>query len=541
MEDLVRKVKDLKNQTYNRFTAEKIIESLERTPEFSETLFVVINLLDKEQTTESLFATENPTLDTKEGFIHLFLRTLMAKEGADYSGLASLLTKSKMTLSFAKLSMGILALSKLSFKNHPSTFAQVTKELLFLSDTFYRLIFEMFYHNSKELSETEQQVLLRSGYLRVSGAVIQFLKENKKSLDSSLSQHQVLSISDFIAFDGDNLERYNTVPTSAINHLEFLKFVGHLTARMDFIRFFVEKDEKQDLHEILQFKDIRAGLKNYEEKIAHDAMAVIESEAGYFEYKKYRTLSLRKDKIFNLHKNIVTNTDQPDEHLNPTNDVFEGYGGFYPIYLVRQYLVKDRSCCAMFTPVKLVKLILHVLCCVPENSYTGGEYYLRILSFLQGKLEKFGFEPLENLNQSNIFWYDTFVALKRIDFNIKPKNRSHVIQFFNFLMSKISVRHTRYIICTKLLDMDYVETFFQTNSMSTAVLQVIHDEVEEAKYHAFDHAEIFLRKELIEKVHGHLIKGDHKQIGMLRTGRLISFRSWILYFDFRNTEDLQCR
>ena len=518
MDELLRKVKNLKREKYNEFTGGKLLEQLRNLTAFDARLFEVINVLEKEEIIEETFVYDAGNLKTKEAFIYTFVKELMTKEGAELTGLATLLHESKTSLSFAKLCAGILILSRQNYKTHEQSFAVVAKQLLFLADTFYRLVFEMFYHESKELGEAQQAILLKTGYLKVSGAVIHFIKDNKKCLELSLNQHHVLTVNDFLNFDGENLERFHTIPRTAINHAEFLKFVGHLTARMDFIRFFVDKDDSKDLHEILQFKDIRASLKNFEEKLAHDAMAVIESEAGYFEYKKYRLLSLRRDKIFNLHKNIVTNTDQPDEHLDPTKDEWEGYGGFYPIYLVRQYLVKDRAFSAFLSPSKLARLVLHVLCCVPENSYTGGEYYMRVLQFVQDRLTQCGFEELKNLNEGNLFWYDTFVALKRIDFNIKPKTRPLVVSFFKFLMSKISSKQTRYLICTKLLDMDYIETFFQTASISTSVLEVIHQEVAEAKFNAFDNAELFLRKDLIEKVHGHIIKGDHKQLGYLRMG-----------------------
>jgi hypothetical protein len=478
----------------------------------------VVNILDKEEIVEETFIYDACNLKTKQGFVYSFVKELMTKQGADLTDLATLLHESKMSLSFAKLCAGVLILSKQNHKTHEESFAAVAKQLLFLVDTFYRLVFEMFYHDSKELGEAQQAILLKSGYLRVSGAAIHFIKDNKKCLELSLNQHHVLTVNDFVNFDGESLERFHTVPRVAINHAEFLKFVGHLTARMDFIRYFIDKNSSKDLHEILQFTDIRTCLRGFEEKLAHDAMAVIESEAGYFEYKKYRLLSLRKDKIFNLHKNIVTNTDQPDEHLQATNDQWEGYGGFYPVYLVRQFLVKDRAFSAFFSPSKLARLVLHVLCCVPENSYTGGEYYMKVLQFVQEKLTQCGFADLQNLNEGNLFWYDTFVALKRIDFNIKLKTRPLIVGFFKFLMSKITNKQTRYLICTKLLDMDYVETFFQTASMSTSVLEVISQEIAEAKYSAFDTQELFLRKDMIEKIHGHILKGDHKQLGYLRTG-----------------------
>ena len=123
-------------------------------------------------------------------------------------------------------------------------------------------------------------------------------------------------------------------------------------------------------------------LRGSEEKVSQDPLGVLDAESGYYQYRKYHVLSLRKDKIFNLHKNIVVNTEQVDENLLPANEIWEGYGGIYSLWLLRNYFIKDPSIWCVLSIDKLLKLVSHTLCSVPENMYTGGDYFLAFLEFI---------------------------------------------------------------------------------------------------------------------------------------------------------------
>lgn len=535
MAELVKKIKNLKHQAYNEYTADSLLKQLdhEENKERNTGYFSILGLIDKQGYTQALFSADSSDLKTAEGFAHKFLTKLHDRNPEEfYEDFAAYLKEQRREVSFSRLSFAIQYLSNANFKTHERVFSEVCDELFYLADTFYRVIFEVFVHKAQQLGEPEQKILLSTGYRKTSNAVDHFIKSNKKILDFTTGKFTALKITDFLAFDGENIEKFNTVTKSQLNVNAFLRLIGNLKARMDFVKFFNDANAEKDLHEIVQFKDLNAELTKLDSKISVDPLAIIESESLYFQYRKYHVLSLRRDKMFNLHKNIVVNTDQEDEHLAPANETWEGYGGFYPAYLLRNHLIKEKSLYSFLNPKKLAKLITHVLCSVPENTYTGGEYYLPIIQFLQAKIERCNFDVFGDLNQDNSFWYDTFVAVKRIDFNIKPKNRPIVTSFFNFLMSKVQNKQTRFILCTKFLDMDYVETFFHTSSFGTGVLQLIYDEIQEAKFNAFSSPEIFLRKEGLEKMWGHITKGDHKMLGMMRSGVRIFLNILNLLKDF---------
>ena len=522
--DIVRKVKGLKHQAYNQYSGEIILKQLDELTEGDAGLVEVLGIVDKQGYTDRLFKADQSDLSTAEGFVHDFMAKLIAKFPEDtLEHLAEHIKKSNKELSFSKICVVIHYLSKANFKNHPATFSKICTEMLFLADTFYRVVFEIFYFKGQQLGETEQKVLLKSGYLKTSSDITAFIKNNKKILEFSTGKFTALKVSDFVGFDGENIEKYNSVSQPQLNTSEFLKLVGNLTARMDIVRHFLETNPDKDIHQVVQFKDIRDVLNKLNDKVHVDPLAIVEAESGFFQYRKYHVLSLRKDKIFNLHKNIVVNTDQEDEHLAPADECWEGYGGLYALYLIRSQIINERGLYSLFTPLKLAKLIMHAICNVPENTYTSGDYFLIVLQFLQKKLQRSDFGVFADLNQDNAFWYDTFVALKRIDFNIKPTKRPIVTDFFRFMLQYVEECQTRFILVTKFLDMDYVETFFQTSSMSIGVLQILSEEIETAKYNAFSQPEIFLKKEQIEKIWGHIQKGDHKQLGMLREGLKLFF------------------
>ncbi len=521
MAELVKKVKNLKHQAYNEYTADSLLKQLdhEENKERNVGFYSVLGLIDKQGYTASLFNADTSGIKTPEGFAHSFLTKLHDRNQEEFfQDLATFLKEHRKEVSFSKICFAIHYLSTANFKTHEAVFSEVCEEMLYLADTFYRSVFEVFFHKAQQLGEPEQKVLLSTGYLKTSSAVKHFIKANKKILDFSAGKFTALKITDFLNFDGENIEKYNTVTKTQLNVNAFLKFVGHLQGRLDFIKFFTDAGADKDIHAIVQFKDIKEEVSKLESKIAIDPLAIIESESLYFQYRKYHVLSLRRDKIMNLHKNIVVNTEQEDEHLAPANEVWEGYGGLYPAYLLKNYLIKERSYYAFISPHKLAKLIMHTLCSVPESTYTGGEYYLCILQFLQSKIERCNFDAFSDLNQDNAFFYDLFVALKRIDFNIKPKNRPIITSFFLFLISKVQNSQTRFILITKFLDMDYVETFFHTSSFGTGALHVLNEEIQAAKFNAFTNSEPFLRKEALEKIWGHITKGDHKMLGMMRRG-----------------------
>ena len=521
MTDLVKKVKNLKHQAYNEYTADSLMRQLDHEENKGRNieLFSIFGLIDKQGYTQSLFNAETSDIKTPEGFVHKFLTKIKERNAEGfYEDLSNYLKNNRKELSFSRICFALQYLSTASYKTYDKVFALVCEEVINLSDTFYRVIFEVFSHKAQQLGEPEQKVLLSTGYLKTSGSIILFIKTNKKILDFTNEKFIALKITDFLSFEGETIENYNTVSKSQLNINTFVKLIGNLTARMDLTKYFIDLGSDKGLHEIICYRDIKAELSKLESKITGDPLSIIESESLYFQYRKYHVLSLRRDKILNLHKNIVVNTDQEDDHLAPANEIWEGYEGLFPAYLVRNYLIMDRSLYCFITPLKLVKLMMHTLCCVPENTYTSGEYYLEILQFLQSKIERCNFDELLDLNQDNAFWYDIFVALKRLDFNIKPKNRHIVTSFFQFLMSKIQNKHTRYLLCTKFLDMDYVETFFQTSSFGTGVLQILSEGIDQAKYNAFTSPEMFLRKEALEKIWGHITKGDHKMLGMMRKG-----------------------
>lgn len=516
MESIVRKVKNLKTEAYNEFTGNSILEQLGQCEDAVEQdIFKALEILDKQTVSDATFAADVTGTKNAEGFVFQFVHKILEKRPESYKLLAEFMKSTIRQLTFPRVCVSILLMQNLTPKVGEAEFIAATRELSILIDTFYRTLFEVILHGSKDLTESEQQVVLKTGYLKVSGAIKTFIKANKKLLDPPSGRLVPSRVDDYLSFDGEVVERKNPSNKVYPANQEFFRLTGNLLARLDFIRFHVEN---KDTHELLQFRDIREAIKPLEEKLTHDPLGVLEAESGYFQYRKYHVLSLRKDKVFNLHKNIVVNTDQLDEHILPANEPWEGHGGLFANYLVKNYLIKDRSLWAMLSPSKLAKLILHAFNSTPENTYTGGDYYLEGLYFLQKRLQSIGVGALDNQNQDNLFWYDTFVALKRIDFNLKPKHRKQFEEFFAFLFGRITHRHTRFLLCSKFLDMDYQETFFQTAGMTTSVLQIIHHEMTEAKYNAFTEPELFLRKELLEKCWGHISKADHKQLGNLRHG-----------------------
>lgn len=524
MSELVNKVKQLKTQTYNEFTGESLLKQLEEHSEREAGLTHVLGIIDKQGYTQELYNAPSAGIKTAEGFVFQFTEKLVQKfKDEAYEDIANYLNERRKDVSFSKLCFSIGILSKVSYKTHPEIFTKVCSEMLYMADNFYRVVFEIFFFKGQQIDETEQKVLLSTGYLKTSKDIIEFIKNNKKLLDFSTGKFTALKITDFLSFDGETIQKQVSVSKSQLNVNEFVKFVGNLCARLDIVKHLIEANPSRDVHEIVAFRDIKETLSKLEDKISTDPLAIIESESGYFQYRKYHVLSLRRDKVFNLHKNIVVNTEQEDDHLAPANEIWEGYGGTYPLYLVKNHLSKDRSLYSMLSPGKLAKLIMHCICSVPENVYTAGDYFIDVFQFIQAKLQRCSFQNLPDLNQDNAFWYDTFVALKRIDFNVRPARRPAVTSFFNFMINYVTDKQTRFILVTKFLDMDYVETFFQTSSMSIGILQIISKEFEEAKYNAFTEPEIFLRKEQLEKIWGHVVKGDHKQLGMLRSGLRIIF------------------
>lgn len=517
MEVIVRKVKDLKNRTYNQYTGEQIFNELNIVKDTDAQMFCALNLLENVTITEATFNADTAACSTLEGFIFSFTHKLVERGPESYRELARFLNSTRKELTFSKICYGILLLQNLSSKNHEEEFRLATREFLFLVDLFYKSLFEVFFHGTKELTESEQGAVIKVGYSKVSSAIGNFIKHNKKLLDWP-GRFTPLKITDFLAFDGVTISKYNKLSTPLVNGHEFLRFLGNLYARLDYIAYFVDTPQGKDAHEMVQFRDARNFLKPFEEKLTQDPLGVVEAESGYFQYRKYHVLSLRNDKIFNIHKSIVPNSEQPDEHLLPANEIWEGYGGLYPLYLIRSFLIKDKSYTACLSPHKLLKLIFHVLSNIPEPIYTGGDWFMPLIEYLHQVVEWSEYPTIKNTAEDNLFLFDLFVAFKRIDFNIRLKNKPKLTQLFVSLMNRIESKQTRYFYLTKFLDMDYHETFFQTGAISTGVLQLIHHEIEEAKYTAFDGPELFLRKDMVEKIWGHVEKADHKQLGALRLG-----------------------
>jgi hypothetical protein len=313
----------------------------------------VIGIIDKQGYTQELYSAQTSGVKTAEGFVSLFTEKLVEKfkDGA-YEDISAYLNERKKDLSFSKLCFAIGILSKVTYKANPEVFNKACAEMLFMADTFYRVIFEIFFFKGQQLGEAEQKVLLNIGYLKTSKDIIEFIKNNKKLLDFSTGKFKALKITDFVAFDGETMQKQISVSKSQLNVNEFVKFVGSMCARMDIVRHLTEANPDRDIHEIVHFKDIKDTLSKLEDKISIDPLAIIEAESGYFQYRKYHVLSLRRDLVFNLHKNIVVNTEQEDDHLAPANEVWEGYGGTYPVYLVKNYLSKDRSLYSMINPGK---------------------------------------------------------------------------------------------------------------------------------------------------------------------------------------------
>lgn len=517
MEVIVRKVKDLKNRTYNQYTGEQIFNELNIVKETSAQMFCALNLLDNVTITEATFNSDTAGCNTLEGFIYAFTHKIVERGGQSYGELAKFLSGVRRELSFSKICYGILLLQNLSAKTHEEDFKAGCREFLFLVDLFYKTLFEVFFHQTKELTDSEQGAVIKIGYAKVSAAIGNFIKHNKKLLDWT-GRFTPLRITDFLKFDGATITKYNKLSASVVNGHEFLTFLGNLWARLDYISYFVDTPAGKEAHEIVQFRDARTFLKPLEDKITQDPLGIVEAESGYFQYRKYHVLSLRNDKIFNLHKSIVPNSEQPDEHLLPANETWEGYGGLYPLYLIRSFLIKDKSYTACLSPHKVLKLIFHVLSNIPEPVYTGGDWFLPLIEYLREVVEWSDYPTFKNTAEDNLFLFDLFVAFKRIDFNLRPKNKPALTELFVSLVNRIESKQTKYFFLTKFLDMDYHETFFQTGAISLGVLRVLHQEVENAKYQAFDQPEVFLRKDLVEKIWGHVEKADHKQLGALRTG-----------------------
>ena len=79
--------------------------------------------------------------------------------------------------------MAILLLHNLTVKTSEQYFAKVCREFSKLTDSFYRLLFEVFYHNSQDLTDNERTAVIKHGYLKISTCVSTFFKNNKKLLD----------------------------------------------------------------------------------------------------------------------------------------------------------------------------------------------------------------------------------------------------------------------------------------------------------------------------------------------------------------------
>jgi hypothetical protein len=517
MEVIVRRVKELKNRTYNQYTGEQIFSELNLVKETDSQMFCALSLLDNVTITEATFNADTSACNTLEGFIWAFTHRIIERGSSSYVELAKYLGGIRRELTFSKICYGILLLQNLSAKTHEEDFKSATREFLNLVDLFYKTLFELFFHGTKELTDSEQGAVIKTGYAKVSAAIGTFIKHNKKLLEWT-GRFTPLKITDFLSFDGVTVTKYNKLSTSVINSHEFLRFLGNLYARLDYIAYFVDSQQGKESHEIVQFRDARTFLKPFEEKLTLDPLGIVEAESGYFQYRKYHVLSLRNDKVFNLHKSIVPNSEQPDDHLLPANETWEGYGGLYALYLIRSFLIKDKSYTACLSPHKLLKLIFHVLSNIPEPVYTGGDWFIPLIEYLHQVIEWSDYPTFKNTAEDNIFLFDLFVAFKRMDFNIKLTNKPKLTELFISLMNRVESRQTRYFFLTKFLDMDYHETFFQTGAMTTGILRILHHEIEQAKYEAFDRPDIFLRKDMIEKIWGHVEKADHKQLGSLRTG-----------------------
>ena len=533
---IVKRLKELKQTTYSQFSGDTIIDLLKKLTEFEEAgLWEVLALLDNQSLSESTFSCFEAVNDTRtvENFVVTYSSILLEK-GADaaYRAAAQYLQEHARELSFSKICISIKIFSHLNFKTHEAVFYPLLTQFHYLVDSFYRIIYEDLLHKSGQLSETEQSVLLRVGYLKVSSSVISFIKNNKKVLENA-PKFTPLKITDFLSFDGEAIVKFNKVAPGVLNMHGFIAFIGSLIGRLDYIDFQIESHrDKQSVHELLKFTDIKNVLKGYEDKITQDILGVLESESGYYQYRKYHLLSLRRDKIFNLHKNVVNKTDQEDEHLLPAKEVWNGYEGTYPIYLVRKYLIHDKSITAALSPSKVAKLVLHAISSVPENLYTGGEYFLDILGYLFEKLTWANFDVMPNYNQDNLFFGDVYIAMKRLDFNVRGKNKNKVTNAFTFLMSKVPTKQQKYLLLCKFLDMDYQETYFQTAGMSLGILIELQREIEASKFEAFTSPQLFLRKECLEKIWGHVSKADHKQLSIFREGLWIVLSTLKLLNEF---------
>lgn len=513
MEDLVRKLKEIVPTKYTPFTGDALIQQLSETEEYDVGIYSGLFHLEKLTYTEKLFNVQTAGTKTFEGFLYQFLTDAMTKNPESITHLVQFLEKNKHKESMYRVIFCIQLLAKIHYKTNENEFVVGVRQLYLFVERFYREIFQKAYHETQDLSDEEGLAITKYGYIPITALLKAFIKANKEVL--TVSPFKLESIQDYVHFDGEVLIR-KYPPKLVSNSGQFLKFVGNLIAKFDFFKFYV--DQRKDNHEILHFKDVEKVLAEFKEKIMIDPWGMIQAESNYFEYRKYRVLSLRKDKIFLLHKNIVPNTDQEDENLNPANEPWDGYGGLLPFYLIKQVMIREDGLHQLISPLKFIKTMMHVFSNVPEVNYTGGDYFMDFFQFIKRKMNGCDFSAFMDSNEGNLFAYDFLVGLKRVSFNINPKNHSILTEMFLYVMRRVRHTQTRYLFINKFLDMDYEETFFQTAGFNTGVIQIIYEEIEDAKFRAFDGEELFLRKDLTEKLFKSFTKGSHKDIGSIRFG-----------------------
>ena len=116
-----------------------------------------MNYLDKAQVTEATFSPDASVFKTAEGFIFKFLNKLIERDHETTIPLiCDYLVECQSKVTFPKLCMAILLLHNVTVKNSEKYFAHLCREFSKLADSYYRLLFEVFYHNSQDLTDTER-------------------------------------------------------------------------------------------------------------------------------------------------------------------------------------------------------------------------------------------------------------------------------------------------------------------------------------------------------------------------------------------------
>ena len=399
--------------------------------------------------------------------------------------------------------------SLLTFKQNGAFFGRCTNALLQVLEIVFSEIFQNDMHKAAIHSAEEMKLLGTDGVGCLKKCALTFIKNNHQILNEPAD---VIDICDYVEITEQFEHRILGHPSAdQLNKAAFIRFLGNLIAKVDFAKFFADKQHMTAVSHALG--EMESLLKPFNAKISANCMAIMEAEANLIRYRKYRELCMEgpaeHKSLINLHAAIYLS---PDKEL----EVWSGYGINLAIYLFRSQLLVN-----LYPALSLNKLLQYVssfFSMIPQDYAGGLDYYHRILGFILEKLKKSNFK-VTNPNDGNLFLQDFLISLHSLDINSNKETSILLQNWVEFILLAVD-GNTRFTMLLRALDFYCKPEHLSSSPNFVLGLATVYlGEIRKALNEDIQISHQFLKIPPLGRLLHALASSDHRQLGRLRRSR----------------------